>query len=116
MRNNYLDDKYYQGSNEANAFEFFHWQYVDMFIYFSHHLVSVPPETWINAAHENRCRCLATFITEWNDGVVICNQILQSDESVSLLVKKLVELTLFYEFDGWLINIEVYAFANFYIS
>ena len=54
-----------------------------------------------------RCRCLGTFITEWDEGLLICNEILQSDETASLIVKKLVDLTLFYDFDGWLINIEV---------
>lgn len=106
MKNNYLDDKYFQGANESQAFEFFHWQYIDMFIYFSHHFVTIPPETWINAAHENNCRMLGTFITEWNEGKEICEKILVSDEMIDLVVDKLVDITLFFKFDGWLINIE----------
>jgi mannosyl-glycoprotein endo-beta-N-acetylglucosaminidase len=106
MKNNYLEDKYYQGSNESKSFEFYHWQYIDMFIYFSHHFVTIPPEQWINASHENNCRCLGTLITEWKDGTIICNEMLKDEQTIDLTVNKLVELCLFYKFDGWLINIE----------
>jgi mannosyl-glycoprotein endo-beta-N-acetylglucosaminidase len=106
MKNNYLDDKYYQGSNESKSFEFYHWQYIDIFIYFSHHFVTIPPEQWINASHENNCRCLGTLITEWKDGIIICNEMLKDEQTIDLIVNKLVELCLFYKFDGWLINIE----------
>ena len=49
---------------------------------------------------------LGTFITEWKDGKKICDEMLQSDIFVDLIVDKLVQLTIFYKFDGWLINIE----------
>jgi len=29
------------------------WHCVDTFVYFSHHLVTIPPPGWINAAHRN---------------------------------------------------------------
>ena len=58
MRNNYLQDRFFQGSNNPKDFSFYHWNLIDMFIYFSHHFVTVPPESWINAAHENNVRML----------------------------------------------------------
>jgi len=58
MRNNYLDDRYFQGSNSSDDYSFYHWNLIDIFIYFSHHFVTVPPESWINAAHENNVRML----------------------------------------------------------
>ncbi|CAG8468523.1 5301_t:CDS:2 [Acaulospora colombiana] len=42
-----------------------YWQYVDIFIYFSHHRLTVPPSQWTNAAHRNGVKVLGTFITEW---------------------------------------------------
>ena len=64
MRNNYLEDRYFQGSDEgATSFSFYHWNLIDMFIYFSHHFITIPPESWINAAHTNNCRMLGTIIT-----------------------------------------------------
>lgn len=106
MKNNYLEDKYFQGFNIANGFSFYHWNLIDMFIYFSHHFVTIPPESWINSAHTNNVRILGTFITEFNDGIKICNEFLGDQTKIDLVVAKLVEITLYYGFDGWLINIE----------
>lgn len=36
-----------------NPYTFYHWQYVDIFVYFSHHVVTVPPVGWTNAAHRH---------------------------------------------------------------
>jgi mannosyl-glycoprotein endo-beta-N-acetylglucosaminidase len=104
MRNNYLEDRYFQGClNVADCFSFYHWNLIDTFIYFSHHLVTIPPESWINAAHENNCRIFGTFITEFDFGKNICAELF---ENIELYVDKLIELTVYYQFDGWLINIE----------
>jgi mannosyl-glycoprotein endo-beta-N-acetylglucosaminidase len=106
MKNNYLEDKYFQGFNIANAFSFYHWNLIDMFIYFSHHFVTIPPESWINSAHTNNVRILGTFITEFKDGTKICDEFLGDQSKIDTVVAKLVEITLYYGFDGWLINIE----------
>lgn len=58
MRNNYLCDRYFQGFNDARDYTFYHWNLIDIFIYFSHHFITIPPESWINAAHENNVRML----------------------------------------------------------
>ena len=58
MRNNYLSDRYFQGFNDARDYTFYHWDLIDIFIYFSHHFITIPPESWINAAHENNVRML----------------------------------------------------------
>lgn len=61
MRNNYLDDRYFQGSNDSDDYTFYHWNLIDTFIYFSHHFVTIPPESWTNAAHENNVRMLGNL-------------------------------------------------------
>jgi mannosyl-glycoprotein endo-beta-N-acetylglucosaminidase len=67
MKNNYLEDKFFQGFDQGAAnYSFYHWNLIDIFIYFSHHFITIPPESWINAAHENNCRILGTFITVKN--------------------------------------------------
>ena len=103
MKNNYLGDKFYQGFNSPTEFSFYHWNLIDTFVYFSHHFITIPTESWINAAHENNCRILGTIITEFDEGEKICSLML---ENLDLIVGKLVEITLHYGFDGWLINIE----------
>jgi mannosyl-glycoprotein endo-beta-N-acetylglucosaminidase len=103
MKNNYLEDKYLQGSDVANSYSFYHWNLIDMFIYFSHHFVTIPPESWINAAHENNVRMLGTIITEFGQGEKLCRDLFQN---IDKCIEKLIELTVYYNFDGWLINIE----------
>lgn len=106
MRNNYLEDRYFQGhANTPTCYNFYHWPLVDIFIYFSHHFVTIPPESWINAAHKNSTRMLGTFITEFDNGEKICNAIFD-EQNLNRVIQNLVDITLFYGFDGWLLNIE----------
>lgn len=47
-----------------------------------------------------------TLITEWDDGKARCEKFLESEEICKAFVDKLVSMAVFYNFDGWLINIE----------
>ena len=89
--------------NDPDGYSFFHWHSIDCFVYFSHNLVTIPPVSWINAAHVNGVPVLGTFITE---GVAICEEFLWDEEIVRVVVHKLVEMANHYQFQGWLINIE----------
>ena len=46
------------------------------------------------------------MITEWNEGSKICSELLKSEDSAKQFANKLVELSSYYNFDGWLLNIE----------
>ncbi|KAK3728462.1 hypothetical protein QZH41_002324 [Actinostola sp. cb2023] len=72
----------------------------------SHHFVTIPPPCWTNAAHNNGVLVLGTLITEWEDGAQICNEFLEDEHSFKALANQLVDITEYYNFDGWLINIE----------
>lgn len=50
--------RFIQGSAAQSPYTFYHWQYIDIFVYFSHHLVTVPPVGWTNAAHRHGVRVL----------------------------------------------------------
>lgn len=106
MKGGYREDRFVQGVEKNDCFSFIHWSLVDIFIYFSHHLVTIPPCGWITAAHRSGTHMLGTFITEWSDGAQICENFLKDSESVHELCDRLVDLSSFYGFDGWLINIE----------
>lgn len=106
MRGGYLEDRFIQGDSDQKSYNFYHWQLIDIFVYFSHNLVTIPPVTWINAAHRNGVKILGTFITEWDDGFATCKEFLSSESSLQALADKMVTMTTFYKFDGWLINIE----------
>ncbi|XP_042360147.1 cytosolic endo-beta-N-acetylglucosaminidase isoform X2 [Plectropomus leopardus] len=106
MMGGYLDDRFAQGTNAEAPYAFYHWQYIDIFNYFTHNMVTIPPAVWTNAAHKHGVVVLGTFITEWTDGAAACKAFLQEEESYRAVADKLVQISHCYGFDGWLINIE----------
>ncbi|XP_033038357.1 cytosolic endo-beta-N-acetylglucosaminidase isoform X3 [Trachypithecus francoisi] len=107
MMGGYLDDRFIQGSVVQTPYAFYHWQCIDIFVYFSHHSVTIPPVGWTNAAHRHGVCVLGTFITEWNEGGRLCEAFLAGDErSYQAVADRLVQIAQFFRFDGWLINIE----------
>ncbi|GAA0155054.1 deaminase [Lithospermum erythrorhizon] len=53
MAGGYVDDKWVQGGGNADAYGIWHWYLIDVFVYFSHYLVTLPPPCWTNAAHKH---------------------------------------------------------------
>ena len=53
MAGGYLDDKWVQGGTNEGAYAIWHWYLIDVFVYFSHNLVTLPPPCWTNAAHKH---------------------------------------------------------------
>jgi endo-beta-N-acetylglucosaminidase D len=53
MQGGYQDDRWLQGGSNAGAYRIWHWRLIDIFVYFSHHLVTIPPAGWTNAAHRH---------------------------------------------------------------
>ena len=49
----YQEDKWVQGKLGMEGYHLWHWHLIDVFVYFSHSLVTVPPPGWINAAHKH---------------------------------------------------------------
>ncbi|EFJ50266.1 hypothetical protein VOLCADRAFT_58694, partial [Volvox carteri f. nagariensis] len=108
MMGGYLADRLVQGAADPGFFRLWHWDQIDIFIYFSHHLITLPPPGWITAAHRNGVRVLGTFITEaWEDGRSRCEALIGSSPAAARdTAERLVALAAFHGFDGWLVNIE----------
>ncbi|XP_041881384.1 cytosolic endo-beta-N-acetylglucosaminidase [Corvus kubaryi] len=107
MHGGYLEDRFIQGSATRNPYVFYHWRYIDIFVYFSHHTVTIPPVVWTNAAHRNGVPVLGTFITEWTDGEKLCEAFLAGgEEAYGAVAEQLARIAQHYRFDGWLVNIE----------
>ncbi|XP_016384964.1 LOW QUALITY PROTEIN: cytosolic endo-beta-N-acetylglucosaminidase-like [Sinocyclocheilus rhinocerous] len=106
MMGGYLEDRFIQGAEVETPYAFYHWEYIDIFNYFSHQMVTIPPAVWTNAAHKHGVLSIGTFITEWTDGAKICEAFLADEESYRAAADKLVQISHCYGFDGWLINIE----------
>ncbi|XP_065579981.1 uncharacterized protein LOC136039920 [Artemia franciscana] len=106
MRGGYLEDRFVAGSTNHKSYAFWHWSMVDIFVYFSHKLLTIPPPGWIEAAHLHGVLILGTFITEWEGGTSICEEIFTKDEHIDLLANKMSLVAAHHNFDGYLINIE----------
>ncbi|KAI5097601.1 cytosolic endo-beta-N-acetylglucosaminidase isoform X1 [Silurus meridionalis] len=106
MMGGYLEDRFIQGTEVDTPYVFYHWKYIDIFNYFSHHMVTIPPAMWTNAAHKHGVLSLGTFITEWADGGKMCEVFLAGEEQYRSVADKLVQIARCYGFDGWLVNIE----------
>ncbi|KAJ6900094.1 cytosolic endo-beta-N-acetylglucosaminidase 1-like [Populus alba x Populus x berolinensis] len=107
MQGGYVDDKWIQGGSNPDAYAIWHWYLIDVFVYFSHNLVTLPPPCWTNTAHRHGVKVLGTFITEWDEGKAICNKLLSTKESAHMYAELLSELAVALGFDGWLLNMEV---------
>lgn len=106
MKGGYLSDRFTQGSADFDAYRFYQWGLVDLFVYFGHHLVCIPPVGWIAAGHRNGTRVLGAFVTEGEHGAVLSAQIFQSQESAESCAHKLAKIAAHHGFDGYLVNIE----------
>ncbi|XP_062448072.1 cytosolic endo-beta-N-acetylglucosaminidase [Rhea pennata] len=107
MKGGYLEDRFIQGSATRNPYVFYHWRYIDIFVYFSHHTVTIPPVCWTNAAHRNGVPVLGTFIAEWTDGEKLCEAFLAGGpEAYGAVGEQLARVARHYRFDGWLVNLE----------
>ncbi|KAI6197801.1 hypothetical protein M3Y94_01267700 [Aphelenchoides besseyi] len=94
------------GEDEQKPFIYAFFWYTDLFVYFSHHFITVPTIRWINECHDHNTLCLGTFITESTRGRSICSEIFADQKKMQLLAQQMVDLTDEFFFDGWLINIE----------
>ncbi|CAK1546890.1 unnamed protein product [Leptosia nina] len=106
MANGYHDDSIIDGTGNYDAYTFYNWGGVDTFIYFSHHLITIPPLGWINIGHAHGVKVLGTVITEWADGVSFWERVLQSEVEWRNFASALVAIAKTLKFDGWLINVE----------
>ncbi|XP_049868632.1 uncharacterized protein LOC126368616 [Pectinophora gossypiella] len=106
MANGYHDDSAIDGTGDHNAYAFYYWSGVDIFCYFSHHLVTIPPLGWINVAHAHGVKVIGTIITEWTEGALFWNQVLSSEQQMQTVVSALVTIAKTLKFEGWLLNVE----------
>ncbi|KAJ7476940.1 glycosyl hydrolase family 85-domain-containing protein [Mycena galericulata] len=113
----------YTESPFSLGYTFNFWSSADIFVYFSHHRVTVPPPGWITAAHRQGVKILGTLIFE-GSGEDDCLRLLvgrlpksktgparQPSEFRSLplsphYARILADLALQRGFDGYLLNFE----------
>ncbi|KAF4137286.1 Glycosyl hydrolase family 85, partial [Phytophthora infestans] len=106
MKGGYHEDRFKQGCDNFDAYRFYQWDLVDLFVYFGHALVCPPPSGWIAAGHRHGTRVLGTFLTEGDEGTELCKELFKDAQSAEIFASKLADITRHGGFDGWLINVE----------
>ncbi|XP_075558081.1 cytosolic endo-beta-N-acetylglucosaminidase-like isoform X1 [Dermacentor variabilis] len=103
MGGGYNEDRFIHGCHERHVYRFHHWQIIDTFIYYSHHIVTIPPPGWISAAHRHGVKVLGTFILGKDDSITI--DAIKAMDLVPQIAAQLAHVASVGRFDGWLISI-----------
>ena len=117
MMGGYAEDRWPFGIKTNDyTYRFHHWSFTDIFIYFSHERVTIPPPNYINICHSFGTKCLGVLITEWEEGekeniLLIKGDVKNEDGKIinkgkNYYADRLCEICKYYQFDGYLINIE----------
>ncbi|VDK34673.1 unnamed protein product [Dibothriocephalus latus] len=93
MAGGYLEfDRTIKPTAEFPSFRYVHWHLIDVFVYFSHQNITIPPIGWINVAHRYRL----VFIIGATLSVIIN---IGNHAAMTIATAGL--------FEGWLINMEI---------
>lgn len=79
------------------------WPRVDLFVYFSHHRVGIPPALWVENCQRNNIPCLGCIVTEHQVGIQENEMLIKH---VDLVCEKLARLCATHGFNGYLVNLE----------
>jgi len=106
MMGGYKNDRFLEAVENQDGYSFLHWNSLDIFVYFSHNFITLPPTGWIIAGKTHGVKVLGTIITEWKEGKQILEEILRDESKIDAFVEKCTDIASFYGFQGWLLNIE----------
>lgn len=102
----FFDSRFINGSKKFDDYRYHHWAGIDVFNYFSHYYITIPPLPWINACHRNGVPVIGTIIVECDAGKKLLDQLLRSRHDTDRYIEALILVTKNFGFDGWLLNIE----------
>lgn len=111
-KNGYQEDASVQGCLVDKVYTISKfWSLVDIFVYFSHHTITIPPVSWTSAAHTNHVLVLGTVITEGCHGeleniIMIFGDLKNKTSFSKKYADILVNMAIYYNFDGWFLNLE----------
>lgn len=86
-----------EGGADADIYRIYQWHLIDIFVYFSHNMISIPTPGWTNAAHRNGTQCLGTFILEWKEGTAASSDIFKDGPTAEEFAGKLVQIAAYFK-------------------
>ena len=101
-----------QGTTDFNIYNFYFWQYLDVFIYFNgdeqQGQIIRPPVFWVNAGHRNGVPVLGNLFFQGQDTSKL-QQLVALDKTTGRYPggDLLIAIAAYYGFDGWFLNPEV---------
>ncbi|KAH7956852.1 hypothetical protein HPB52_012866 [Rhipicephalus sanguineus] len=104
MMGGYHEDRFINGSDKPYGYRFHHWQLIDSFVYYAHHLVTIPPPGWISAGHIHGVKVLGTFSLESLAGIQFINKV-RGSRLEKEVASQLARIAALHTFDGWLVSI-----------
>ncbi len=60
MAGGYQQDALLQGGTDPSFYRIWHWDSIDIFVYFSHRMVTIPPPGWVHVAHTHGSKVCAS--------------------------------------------------------
>ncbi|GJQ08913.1 hypothetical protein GpartN1_g704.t1 [Galdieria partita] len=89
---------------------------VDIFVYFSHHRVTIPPVCWVESAHRHGTLVLGTFIVEWEEACRELVLAVMEESQRNRVARQLVHIAKTFGFEGWLFNFEIHLPSRQYVA
>ncbi len=93
---------YLNEQNKFNLYNFTHWQYIDVLIWFTGQ-VGIPCRPWMEAAHRNGVKIVGSVFVDGPGFIALSQRDAGGDYPAA---QKLVDVANYYGFDGWFFNQE----------
>ncbi|GMR43003.1 hypothetical protein PMAYCL1PPCAC_13198, partial [Pristionchus mayeri] len=93
--------------SDCPPFLFTHWWHIDIFCYFGHKMVTIPPPSITSLAHRHGVKVIGTLAFEQGTGRTSLSRILSTEQNMQRTIDKLVHIMQKWRFEGWVVDVEL---------
>lgn len=108
-KNNYKEDVHtqFESTDSVSDYRFMHGMVSDVLMYFGHHIVTIPPVSYVKIGHQVGSKVFGSIVLEGGNRNDLQYIIEESRTEHKPFLDKLVETATAYGFDGYLLNFEI---------